>query len=311
MEHHVKPGAQPAGRIFNIQRFSVHDGPGIRDVVFTKGCPLRCLWCCNPESQNTWAEIGYIANKCIGVNECAYCLESCPTGAIKPQTDGSLVQIDRHLCDNCGKCAEVCPARAITLFGQLMSVEDVIKAIQHNDATWRTGGGITVSGGEMLMQADFVHQLLRECRKKGIDTAVETSGYGRWADLERVCRYCNLIFYDIKCMDANGHKKFPGVYNELILENLVQISKVFPDKQVIVRTPVIPEFNDAAEDITAIANFLTRIGNLKEYELMAYHAFGGPKYEQLGRQYRLGHLKSMSKEHIAQLDQMAKTILCP
>ncbi|SFR16056.1 glycyl-radical enzyme activating protein [Desulfoscipio geothermicus] len=298
------------GRVFNIQKFSVHDGPGIRDVVFMKGCPLRCLWCCNPESQNTFPEIGYIQNKCIGIQECGYCIKACPKKAITNSTvETPKIDIDRRLCDHCGKCVDVCPARAITLFGQMMSVEDVIKEVQGGNASWRTGGGITVSGGELLLQADFVHDLLKECKKRGIDTAIETSGYGDWRELERICRHCNLIFYDVKCMDSDKHKAFTGVNNEVILDNILKVASQFPETPVIVRTPVIPEFNDSWKDIKAIVEFITQLQNLTEYELMAYHAFGEPKYRQLGRKYRLERVKPPKKEYISDLQQRANAIL--
>ncbi|MBZ4688426.1 MAG: glycyl-radical enzyme activating protein family [Clostridiales bacterium] len=303
---------QTLGCIFNIQKFSVHDGPGIRDVVFMKGCPLRCKWCSNPESQNKLPEIGYNHNKCIGIDECGYCLEVCSTKAIKtstPDTSTPSIVINRDLCDNCGKCVMVCPAKAVTIFGEMMSVEDVLRVVQEENVSWRSSGGITVSGGELLLQSEFVHELLKECKKRGIDTAIETSGYGCWNDLEKICRYSNLIFYDIKCMDPDKHKKYTGVRNELILDNLEKIAAHFPQTPVIVRTPIIPEFNNSLEDIKAIIEFLTKIQNLKDYELLGYHAFGEPKYRQLGRKYQLEQLTPPKKEYISELNQKARALL--
>lgn len=297
------------GNIFNIQKFSVHDGPGIRDVIFMKGCPLRCKWCCNPESQNAYAEIGFIQNKCIGIDECGYCMEACPTRAIlKSAIEHSLIDIDRQLCNNCGKCAEVCPAKAITLFGQLMSVDDVIKEVQKDSNAWRSSGGITVSGGELMLQAEFVHDLLKECRKRGIDTAIETSGFGKWNDLEKVCRYANLVYYDLKSMDTDKHKSYTGVNSELIQKNLINISEIFPNTPIIVRTPLIPGFNDSEEDIANIIDFIASIKSLKNYEIMPYHAFGEAKYRQLGRKYELDKL-SLLKEHADMLSKKAELLL--
>lgn len=305
-------GKQQTGCVFNIQKFSVHDGPGIRDVVFMKGCPLRCQWCSNPESQNKFPEVGYNKNKCIGTKECGYCIEVCPNKAIvniNSEDETPLIDIDRQLCDNCGKCASVCPAKAITVFGEMMSIEDVIKVVQEESISWRTSGGITVSGGELLLQPEFVHGLLKECRKRGIDTAIETSGYGDWESLKNICRYANLIFYDIKCMNTDKHKAFTGVTNELILDNLIRVSHSFPETPLIVRTPFIPGFNDSEKDIETIVKFLTRIQSLKDYELLPYHAFGEPKYRQLGRKYRMTNIKSPSKEYVSRLNQKARTLL--
>lgn len=296
------------GLIFNIQKFSVHDGPGIRDVVFMKGCPLRCRWCSNPESQNVFAEIGYNQNKCIGIMECGLCLEACPINVIKTAAD-KKIQIDREGCTDCGKCVEVCPAQAITLFGEIKSIEEILKVLQEENVSWRANGGITVSGGELLLQAEFVCTLLEECKKLGIDTAIETSGHGSWNELEKVCRHSNLIFYDLKCMEPAKHKTYTGLGNELILDNLLKIAVNFPTTPVIVRTPVIPGFNDSLQDIQAIVKFLTQIQNLKDYELLGYHAFGEPKYGQLGRKYQLDHLPVPQKEFIADLNQKARALL--
>jgi len=308
MDQGVEAGAGKVGFIFNIQKFSVHDGPGIRDVIFMKGCPLRCRWCCNPESQNTFAEVGYIQKRCIGVKECGFCLEKCPRNAIYV-TENGLVDIDRHRCNNCGDCALVCPAKAITLFGEKVVVEDILKMVEQDSASWRSNGGITVSGGEPLLQSEFVSSLFKECRKRGINTAIETSGYARWENIEKVCRYTDLIFYDIKHMDADKHKECTGVSNELILENLLKISSSFPQTPVIVRTPIIPGFNDTEENIDATIEFLSKVKNLKDYELLGYHAFGQPKYRQLGRQYLLEGLKPPGKDYISELNERVRAML--
>ena len=298
------------GNIFNIQKFSVHDGPGIRDLIFLKGCPLRCKWCSNPESQNLFSEMAFIQNRCLGSEQCGYCVGACPAGAIQASdAETCFIKINRLKCDNCGKCVDVCPAKAITLFGELMSVEEVIKAVQQDSVSWRSSGGITVSGGELLLQAEFVHDLLIECKKRGIDTAIETSGYAKWDVVEKVCEYANLIFYDIKTMDTERHKTFTSVNNHLILENLHKISERFPETPVIVRTPLIPGFNDTEEDINAIIDFIRGIKNIKDYEIMPYHAFGEAKYLQLGREYTLGHLKSPNKDFVEQLNKKARTLL--
>jgi len=236
-----------SGLIFNIQRFSLHDGPGIRDLIFLKGCASRCKWCSNPESQNAFPEIAYNHQRCIGIIECGLCGEVCPVDAIK-KSPGGKIKIDRRLCTNCGRCAEACAASALKLFGAFMSVDEVLSVIEEDSAFyWRSGGGITISGGDPLSQPEFVQELLRDGRARGLDTAIETSGYGYWEDVSRICKYANLVFYDIKCLDPKRHKAFTGISNELILENISKLSLQFPQTPIVVRTPVIPGFNDSAQ----------------------------------------------------------------
>lgn len=295
------------GVIFNIQRFSVHDGAGLRDLILMKGCPLRCLWCSNPESQNPKPEVAFNQGRCIGCKECGWCLSACPLSAITVAEDGKI-RIDRTLCNNCGECAAVCPAQAIKFMGEYRSIDDVVKLIEEDSAFYsRSGGGITVGGGEPSVQADFVSALLEACRKRGIDTAIETCGHGRWEDMEKVCRYADLIFYDIKHMDSSKHRAFTGAGNEMILENLKRIADRFPNTPIIARTPVVPGYNDSEENIQAIADFLTGIPGIREYELLPYHGFGEPKYHQLGRKYQLSALKAPSQEHVAKLKRIAQT----
>lgn len=304
----ISPGK---GLIFNIQRFSIHDGPGIRDLVFIKGCPLRCKWCCNPESQNNYPEVAYNPDRCIGWKECGLCLEVCPVGAIRKHSN-SKVKIGRRACTQCARCGEICPAQAIKLFGKYMTIDEIISVVEEDGAFYsRSGGGITVSGGEPLLQADFVEDLLKRCREHGLDTSIETVGYGNWREVEKICKHANLIFYDIKCLDSKKHKVFTGVPNESILQNIRRLSISFPEKPIIARTPIIPGFNDSAEEIKAIADFLTGIGSVKEYELLPYHGFGEPKYFQLGRKYPLKSCQPPTREHIDLLKSIADRTLGP
>lgn len=297
------------GLIFNIQRFSIHDGPGIRDLIFFKGCPLSCKWCSNPESQDSFPEIAYSLDRCIGYIKCGQCSNVCEIKAINGSSEGK-VKIDKTLCNNCGKCAEVCPAKAIKLFGQYVSVDEVVAIAEEDSAFYsRSGGGITVGGGEPLSQTDFVHELLKKCRDHGLDTAIETAGYGDWGAIQKACIYANLIFYDIKCMDSKKHKEFTGVSTELILENIKRLSISFPQKSIIVRTPIIPGFNDSVEEIQTIANFIRVMKNLKEYELIPYHGFGEAKYYQLGREYPFRGLKGPSQKRIKFLKSVAEKVL--
>jgi pyruvate formate lyase activating enzyme len=290
-----------SGLIFNIQKFSVHDGAGIRTLVFLKGCPLKCKWCSNPEGQSFAPQLAFNPNKCIGLSECALCMRACPTGVIRENSDGKA-QIERILCDNCGACADMCPSRALETLGKRMSVEQVIATVEEDSAFYaRSGGGLTLSGGEPISQAGFVKKLLAAARSRGIDTALETSGYCAWNDMEEVCRLVTHVFFDIKSADREKHRRDAGVDNEVILENLRRLVQRFPALSITVRTPVIPGFNDSPDDIRKIAEFLNTLPVRPAYELLAYHRFGEPKYRQLGLEYPLPDLEPPTTEHMQAL----------
>lgn len=279
------------GYVFNIQQFSVHDGPGIRTMVFLKGCPLRCRWCSNPESQQTLPELAYNSNKCIGINECIHCIEVCLTGAIKKDSRNKII-IDRELCDNCLHCANVCPAKALNAFGSLMSVDEVFKVVEEESLFHaRSGGGITLSGGEPFFQAEFSLGLLKEAKKRRMNTAMETSGYTAWENMAEACRRLDSVLFDVKSMDDRKHTEFTGVSNKLILDNFEKMCAGFPDLSILVRTAIIPGFNDTKEDVSAILDFIKGRPNVS-YELLSYHRLGRPKYEYLGREYLLADIKA-------------------
>lgn len=284
-----------SGMVFNIQHYSVHDGPGIRTIAFVKGCPLRCEWCSNPESQQQHSELGYNPNKCIGTKACFKCAEVCIYKAIKTDNDGKI-QIDRQLCKKCLLCTEVCPAKALDVFGRLVSVDDIIKEVEKDSVFYaRSGGGLTFSGGEPLMQADFVAATLKEARRRSIKTTIETCGYADWTSVEKVCQQLNSVIWDIKCMDSVKHKKFTGIPNELILDNFEKLCTNFPQLPKLVRTPLIPDFNDSKEDIEAIVAFLKGKPNIR-YELLPYHRLGQQKYYYLGREYSWAGIELNSKK---------------
>lgn len=292
------------GLVFNIQRFSVHDGPGIRDLVFLKGCPLNCRWCSNPESQDARPAIAYNAERCIGRDVCGRCLPACPEGAI--HAEGGKIGIARDLCTQCGKCVEACPAGALKLFGQPMSVEEVVRIAEEDSVFYtRSSGGITVSGGEPCQQSHFVEDLLRTCRESGIGTSVETTGHAKWEALERVSRYADTVIYDVKSIDSSKHRAFTGVPNTLILENLGRLASAFPDTPIVARTPVVPGFNDTVADIEAIVEFLRTVPTVKSYELLAYHRFGEGKYAQLGRRYPMCAVRPPPEEQMRELRSVA------
>ncbi|KJS86609.1 MAG: pyruvate formate lyase-activating protein [Peptococcaceae bacterium BICA1-8] len=278
------------GHVFNIQQFSIHDGPGIRTLVFLKGCPLQCSWCSNPESQKPQPELGYNSNKCLGTNKCIRCIEVCITGAITNGTENKIT-IDRAVCTNCLLCVDACPSGALNVYGNLMSIDQVLKEVEKDSIFYtRSGGGISLSGGEPLSQPDFAIGLLKEAKRRRMNTAMETCGYTDWAILNEACQYLNLIIFDIKSMDSKKHKRYTHVSNELILENFNKLCNKYPDLPKLVRTPVIPGFNDNETDIQAILDFIKDKPNVK-YELLPYHRLGTPKYEYIGRDYPLGDIK--------------------
>ena len=202
------------GRIFNIQKYCIHDGPGIRDVIFMKGCPLKCTWCSNPESQSSELQLAYNKTKCIGAELCGDCIGECTSEALSVGEDNKIV-IDREKCTNCQRCVEVCCSKALQIFGKVMTVDEVIQNTLKQESAWRSNGGITISGGEPLVQADFVMELLRKYKGLGVHTAIETTGYVSWEKLANTVPFCNLIFYDIKLMDSEQHKKHTGVKNSI------------------------------------------------------------------------------------------------
>jgi pyruvate formate lyase activating enzyme len=296
------------GLIFDIQKFSLHDGEGIRTLVFFKGCPLACAWCSNPESQSSSTELVYTRDRCIGASECDRCLSACDRGAIGRDADGR-VAIDRGRCDDCGECVPVCPSRALEVSGEFLGVEDVIRAVEEDGGFYvRSGGGLTLSGGEPLAQAGFARKLLVTARSRGLDTAIETSGLCAWKSLEAVAPHVDQIFYDIKCLDPQKHERLTGVSNEVILENFRKLRRHFPQTVVVVRTPVVPGVNDAEADIRAIVEFIEGAGGASAYELLRYHEFGEPKYRKLGRAYPPGRAEPPSEERMRALGEIAARV---
>ncbi len=274
------------GIVFNIQHYSVHDGPGIRTIVFTKGCPLRCPWCSNPESQRLQPQLGFNPNKCLGIKACFRCAEVCAYGAVKLNVEESdRILIDRKLCTDCLQCVDVCPSQALQAFGKPTTVEDVLKEVEKDSVFYaRSGGGLTFSGGEPLMQGDFVAETLKEARRRRLKTTIETCGYVDWSTMEKVCQHLTSLIMDIKCMDPEKHQKYTGASNELILDNFNKLCEHFPKLPKLIRTPVVPGFNDREEDIREIAEFVKDKPNVT-YELLKYHRLGQQKYHFLGREY--------------------------
>lgn len=289
---------QLTGRIYNIQRFSVHDGPNIRDLVFFKGCPLRCAWCSNPESQKTEKQIAYKMSSCIG---CGMCIRSCPQNALRQSEEGR-VEKDGTKCVNCGICAEVCCSNAMHVFGKDYTLDELYRKVNNQAATWRCNGGVTLSGGEVMMQADFAAAFLKECRENGIHTAIETSLYAPWEKVKEVLKNTKYVFCDCKFFDAEKHKKWTGVDNTLIKENILRIKQEFPEIELVVRTPVIPGINDDEEELQKIVDFLKQIPGLTDYELLPFHNYGSGKYTQLCMDYGLADVKAPDKDEVKALN---------
>jgi len=297
-------GEDRTGIVFNIQHFSVHDGPGIRTIAFLKGCPLRCKWCCNPESQNPRPELAFDEKKCIGTGECGLCLQ-CPKNAVASGEAGKI-RVLREFCDDCGECAGKCPSSALEMVGRKMSVREVLDVVEKDFCFYaRSGGGLTLSGGEPFFQAEFAIALLKSAKSAGMDTAVETCGHVQWKVLKEALPYLNALMFDVKCIDSVKHQDFTGMSNELILENFRRICERFPGLSKTVRTPVIPGFNDDPQDIRMIADFIRPYTHVK-FELLPYHRLGEPKYAFVGKACPLADLKSPDAERIQRLREIAE-----
>ncbi|MBP1774598.1 MAG: pyruvate-formate lyase-activating enzyme [candidate division NC10 bacterium] len=292
----------PTGMVLNIQHFCTHDGPGIRTNVFLKFCSLRCKWCSNPESIHPKSELAYNPSKCIGTKECGLCLKACPESAIFTVDPDVKVRINWDLCTNCGKCVPACPPQALSLFGHEMTVEEVLDAVEQDGTFYReSGGGITVSGGECLLQPDFTAALLAGAHERGINTAIETAGNVPWAFMEKVLPHVDTVLHDHKLTDPVRHKKWTGVDNARILANFKKAYETFPEKTFIARTPLIPGVNDDEEHIRSVLAFIRPHKNVVDYELLPYFRFGESKYGFLGRVYELADFQPPTPESLARL----------
>lgn len=286
------------GAIFNIQRFSLHDGPGIRTIVFFKGCPLRCLWCSNPESHCSQPQVMYDQRRC---QKCGECIEACPQKALSVTSDG-LIARDAGRCNNCGACVKACVNGALSIIGTYYSVEEILRVVEKDRTFYRaSGGGVTLSGGEPLFQTDFALQLLKDCKNINMHTAVETSAHVHFRDLESISGYADVMLVDIKHLDPQEHKRLTGVTNELILSNISRLAAFHP--MVKVRYPLIPGCNDQEAALEKLAKWLKVHLKKPAVELLPYHRYGEHKYSMLGRNYALAGLPEHSQEKIkASLD---------
>ena len=282
------------GIAFDIQRYSIHDGPGIRTTIFLKGCPLKCKWCANPESQDLRPEIFLRKSKCDG---CGKCVKACPSDAIILNNGG--MEIDRLCCDRCMKCVDACPTHALSRTGDRKTVEEVVEEVGKDELFYRnSGGGVTLSGGEPLFQPEFTLALLQGCKKRSLHTALDTCGFARWEILDKILDYTDVVLYDIKHLDPMQHVVETGVSNELILENLKRT--VRKKKRIWIRVPVIPHSNDSEQHMRNLARFLSRM-SIEKVSLLGYHEWGRSKYEALGRNYLTDELSPLKEEALNHL----------
>ena len=286
--------AQTEGWVLNIERYTLHDGPGIRTTVFLKGCPLRCLWCSNPESQLSRPELVYFDDKCTA---CGHCLDVCPQDAIIQETPGAPVTILYDRCDGCGECVDYCVYEALTLAGERMTAGEVVEIVARDLPFYQhSQGGLTISGGEPFNQPDFASAILRLAQEKGIRTAIQTSGQAPRSSVEKLLPYLDLVIFDIKHVDSQAHKALTSVPNEQILSNLSYINST--GTPIVLQIPLIPGLNDSVENLDQVAELVGSLESVQGLSVLAYHTLGLTKYRCTGRAYALADLEKASAEYL-------------
>lgn len=286
------------GTILRIEKISLNDGDGMRTVVFFKGCPCRCAWCSTPESQKAEREVYYMQNRC---KMCGACVALCPNHALSVAEDGSHVVRDSSLCTNCFKCVDVCNYRAQRIYGKEMSVKELMHEILKDEIFYfYSGGGVTLSGGDVFVQTDYAEAVLKECRDQFVDTCAELDMYTSRENVERIIPLLDMIYIDAKHMDSEAHKKWTGVDNAVILDNIRYASEICKRNAIHIRLPLVEGVNDSPENIMATAEFCAGLKNCVELEFLPYHRLGVHAYEQLQREYQLIDLKPMTRFDVYQ-----------
>ena len=298
-----------SGQILHLQRLSTEDGPGIRTTVFFKGCPLHCTWCHNPESISKQMQTQWFAVRCIG---CQTCVEACPNGCLTLLEDG--VHIDRDRCQACGTCAEACPSGAMEALGKTVSVDELLVELLKDRAYYeKSGGGVTLSGGEPTFQPDFAEALLRGLKEQGISTALDTCGLTSKQVLARLLPYTDLVLFDLKLTNDAQHREFTGQPNKHILENLLFVRDYIQEQgtstQLWVRTPLIPGATDTDENLLGIGRYLTEHlnGRLSRWELCAFNNLCRDQYERLGLEWLFASTPLMTADELAHCEQVARS----
>ncbi len=291
--------------IFNIQKYNLYDGPGIRTLVFFKGCPLRCLWCSNPEGQRRGYQVLFKKDACV---HCGACVAVCPAGVHAMDADGRHVVMRDAECVGCRKCEDACAQSAISISGEYRSISDILSVIEEDLPFYQSsGGGVTLGGGEVLMQPEAALNLLTACKQRGIGTAIETCGYARPEVIRKIAEVTDLFLFDVKHMDSDRHYRLTGVRNELILENLQWLFE--NRRNVKVRVPLLKGINDGEEEIGSLVRFLEPYKdhrNCKGIDLLPYHKMGVNKYAQLGREYPLPGNPVLSEEDLTRVEAIIK-----
>ena len=292
----------PAGRlVLGITRMTIHNGPGIRTLILFKGCPLRCLWCSTPESQKAEPEIAIYPSKCI---RCGQCVPTCPMNAIHLVNE--TISITRSLCYSCGKCTQVCYSEAIRLLGQAMTVEELLSEARKDMIFYKhSGGGVTISGGEPLLDPDFTINLLQAFKEEAISVGVDTCGHVPWASIEQILPYIDFFLWDIKHMNPETHMKLTGVSNELILNNARSVSK--KNVPLYIRVPVIPGYNDSEENIRTTCEFARGLYSVVEVDFQPLHHLGKARYDSLNRLYPIANIPLIPDSVLQNMKRLAES----
>ena len=295
-------GLMKTGLIFDVRRYAIHDGPGIRTTVFLKGCPMRCWWCHNPEGQGSEPELIFRKSRC---NRCGICEQKCQRNAISLVTRS--IRVERKNCIPCQTCSSACPSDALSIVGKLMSAAEVIEEVEKDHSFYEeSGGGVTFSGGEPLSQPDFLEGVLTECKKRIIHTTLDTCGFADEVVIDRIQEKVDLFLYDIKIMNDEKHKKYTGVSNQRILQNLTKLAD--GGSEIVISCPIIPGINDDKKNIDETVKFISSLSNIRQVNLLPYHRAGIEKYKSLNRSYRLEKVQPPSDQKIKSMRDQIETL---